>query len=90
MPATAANDENLFTIEAPQTRAGRSRRTRNLEELFVCECGSPVGKEDINKRANAIQCKKSDCETRWVSRVLVRCSMVTDPFIPVSLGLRWP
>ena len=90
MPATTANDENLFTIEAPQARAGRSCRTRNLEELFVCECRSPVGKEDINKRANAIRCKKSDCETRWVSWVLVQCSMVTDPFIPVSLGLRWP
>ena len=43
-------------------------RTRNLAELFVCECGSPVGKEDIDGKVNAIQCKKSDCETKWVSK----------------------
>lgn len=66
--AITMNSENLFTMEAPQTRVGRSRRTHNLAELFVCECGSPVRKENIDGRVNAIQCKKSDCETRWVSK----------------------
>ncbi|KAF8235477.1 hypothetical protein L208DRAFT_1256564, partial [Tricholoma matsutake] len=30
-----------------------------------CKCGSPVGKAEIDVKMNIIQCKKSDCETRW-------------------------
>ena len=58
---------NLFSIEA-QTQVGRSHCIHNLEDLFVCECGSLVAKTEIERKVSIIQCKKTDCLMRWVSK----------------------
>ena len=61
-----AVNQTEFTIEAQSTRCGRIRRTRDMVELTVCLCGSPVESELRNKDT-AVQCGYRGCETLWVS-----------------------
>jgi len=90
------NQDSIFSITALQTYVGRSCHTRNLEDLFICECGSPVLKVEIDAKVNVIQCKKTDCETRWVSskfyQFLINSARqtVTDLPLPVPSGMYWP
>ena len=74
-PAPIGNQDSIFSIAVPQTHVGRSRRTRNLKDLFICECGSPVRKAEIDAKVNVIQCNKTDCETRWVSSKFYQFSL---------------
>jgi len=97
--APIGNQDSIFSIAALaalQTYVGRSCHTRNLEDLFICECGSPVLKVEIDAKVNVIQCKKTDCETRWMSskfyQFLINSAhqTVTDPPLPVPSGMYWP
>ena len=96
MIAATGNNENnksLFSIEAPQTRVGRSCHAHNLEDLFICKYGSLVTKADIERKVNVIQCKRADCETRWVSKfymIKAWCQILTDLHVSVPSRMYWP
>jgi len=85
--APIGNQDSVFSLAAPQTHVGRSRHTRNLEDLFICECESPVGKAEIGTKVNVIQCKKSDCETRWVSKFYEFSLSIDD--LPICSSTIW-
>lgn len=62
-----ATNQSEFTIEAPPTRIGRTRKSRNMDELNECLCGLAVAQEDrVNNSMTAVQCGYRGCEPGWV------------------------
>jgi hypothetical protein len=59
--------ENPFTRGAPATRVGRVRRTRDFAMLSECTCGVAVSQDEISAGRDVIRCKRTGCETQWVS-----------------------
>jgi hypothetical protein len=57
-------DEHEFLINGPATRIGRKRRTKDvLSMIRDCVCGVSVRDDE----GAAIKCKRTGCETGWVS-----------------------
>lgn len=63
---------NPFTVDAPKTRSGRIRRTRDLGNTSECTCGNVVSPEEISAAVGVIECKRANrgCETKWVRCLL--------------------
>lgn len=69
IPHVDASTNNHFTIDAPETRAGRKRKTRDLHSmLVVCMCGQAVSESEILQNRDVIKCRRIGCETSWVSQ----------------------
>jgi hypothetical protein len=67
-----ASTENPFTVEAPETRAGRKRKARDLHSiLVVCTCGEAVSESEISQNRDIIRCRRAGCETGWVSQIII-------------------
>jgi hypothetical protein len=64
--------DNQFTINAPETRAGRKRKTRDLHSILsVCTCGHAVSEDEILQNTDIIMCQRAGCETGWVSQIFI-------------------
>jgi hypothetical protein len=59
--------ENLFTQEAPTTRAGHIRCTHDFAMLSECTCRAVVTQDEISAERDVICCRRLGCETKWVS-----------------------
>ena len=69
LPLDASSD-NPFTVDAPETRTGRKRKTRDLHAILaVCTCGDAVSESEITRDENVIECRRTGCETGWVSEI---------------------
>jgi len=63
-----ATTQSEFSVDAPPTRRGRIRKTRDMGELTVCICGSTVSAADRTATSTvALQCGYLGCEVGWVS-----------------------
>ena len=63
--------EDLFNVSAAlSTRSGRTRRTWDFAMLSDCTCGVRVSNDEAEAKVGMINCKKTGCETRWVSTML--------------------
>lgn len=75
MPAVAhpEDDPSQPTVDAEDAasaqrpRRKRKARTFELGDLSQCLCGNPVSEEDTANPRMAVKCKKTGCETVWVS-----------------------
>jgi len=64
-----ATNQTEFTITAAPTRLGRKRKTREMDELSVCDCGIAVEEEArVLASTIAVRCGFDGCETGWVCR----------------------
>jgi hypothetical protein len=75
VPGVDAMDvsDNQFTVDAPETRAGRKRKTRDLHSILsVCTCGHAVSEDEILQNTDTIMCQRPGCETGWVSQIVIR------------------
>ena len=62
------DDVNPFTLNTPETRVGRKRKARNLGPILeVCHCGERISEFDEGSSDAVIACKRTGCETRFVS-----------------------
>jgi hypothetical protein len=59
--------ENPFTQGAPATWVGQVRHTRDFAMLSECTCGAAVSQDKISAGRDVIRCKRTGCETQWVS-----------------------
>lgn len=85
----ALDDTTPFTvIDAPATRSGRIRRTRDFAMLSVCTCGEAVSPDEISTGEKVIQCKKTGCETRWVRPLYSRKLFELTDFMAVPFAVR--
>ena len=79
--ATEDGAEGQFTaIDASGTRSRRARHTRDFLTLSVCTCGQNVSNDEIEAQTNVIRCRKSGCETIWVSETHFRGLDTYSPF----------
>jgi hypothetical protein len=63
--------DNNFVLDAPETRVGRKRKTRDLHSmLVVCTCGQAVTEDEISQARDVIMCRRAGCETGWVSQII--------------------
>lgn len=51
-------------------RSARKRMAEVLTELSECACGRQVTDEEVVNREGVVKCKKTGCETQWVSTKL--------------------
>ena len=62
-----ATNQSDFNIEAPPTRRGRIRKTRDMGEVTACICGITVATVDRTAASLvAVQCGYLGCEVGWV------------------------
>ena len=62
-----ATNQTEFTLDALPTRRGRTRRTRDMAEMYACICGEIVENDArIRDSETAMQCGYDGCETSWV------------------------
>jgi len=59
--------ENLFTWGTPATRVGWVHCTQDFVMLSECTCRVAVLQDEISAGCDVIRCKKTGCETQWVS-----------------------
>ena len=65
--------ENPFTQGAPATRVGWVRHTPDFAMLSECTCGVAVLQDEISVGCDMIYCKRTGCETQWISLTHSHC-----------------
>ena len=64
--------DSYFTVDAPETRAGRKRKARDLHSILaVCTSGHAVSEDEILQNSGIIMCRRAGCETGWVSQIVI-------------------
>ncbi|KAF8226707.1 hypothetical protein L208DRAFT_1366867 [Tricholoma matsutake] len=87
IPRVDALTENQFTVDAPETRAGRKRKTRDLRSvLVVCTCGQAVLESKISQNGDVIMCRRAGCETGWYHLACVRVECCINLWICDACG----
>jgi len=65
--------DNQFTVDTPETRAGRKWKTRDLHSILaVCTCGQAVSEDEILQNRDIIMCQRAGCEMGWYHLRCVR------------------
>lgn len=68
--APPEDDSTTELLGNQSTRGSRKRRT--IVHLANCLCGTRVSTEEIVCGEGIVRCKKSGCETEWVSSLISR------------------
>jgi len=73
IPCIDASAENQFTVNAPETQAGKKHKTHDLHSMLaVCTCGQAVSESEILHNWDIIMCCHGGCEMGWVSQILIQ------------------
>ncbi|KAJ7749860.1 hypothetical protein B0H14DRAFT_438574 [Mycena olivaceomarginata] len=70
--------QNTVTVD---TRSGRKRTVRNMDDLLLCICGQSAKPTDSHAAGDVARCKREGCETKWYHVDCIEPEIASDSWV---------